>query len=166
MRSLLLALLSMSCACACDESQRAADPRAPAAPKAALAIAPTAATVPSTTAATSPSTTATPAATPEIAPSTTAAPAVASADPREATRRAAHDVLAQHCGECHESHRPTAKPKALAIFDLDKPDWPSRFDDHKYKAALMRLASKSDAARDTFIAFRDAELKATAAQTN
>jgi hypothetical protein len=151
MRSLLLALLSMSCACACDESQRAADPRAPAAP----AIAPTATIAPSTSA------------TPATAPSTTAAPAVvAAADPREATRRAAHDVLAEHCGECHESHRPTAKPKALAIFDLDKPDWPSRFDDHKYKAALMRLASKSDAARDTFIAFRDAELKATAAMQN
>ena len=85
---------------------------------------------------------------------------VAAVDPRDATRRAAHDVLAEHCGECHESHRPTAKPKALAIFDLDKPDWPARFDDHKYKAALMRLSSKGNAARDAFIAFRDAELAA------
>src|SRR5438128_2054087 len=115
MRSLLLALLSMSCACACDESQRATDPRAPVAPKTAVAPAP--------------SSTATPAV--ATAPTTTTAPAVASdetapmfaaADPRDATRRAAHDALAQHCGECHESHRPTAKPKALAIFDLDKPD--------------------------------------------
>jgi hypothetical protein len=97
----------------------------------------------------------------EAPPAVTAAP---TPDPREATRRAAHDVLAQHCGECHESHRPTAKPKALAVFDLDTPDWPARFDDHKYQAALMRLATKSDAARDAFIAFRDAELAASPAR--
>ena len=137
MRSLLLALVSMSCACACDESQRAADPRAPVAPKPAVAT-----------------------------PAVAAAPVVAAADPREATRRAAHDVLAEHCGECHEGHRSTAKPKALAIFDLDKPDWPSRFDEHKFSSALKRLAGKSDAARDAFIAFRDAELKANAAKPN
>jgi hypothetical protein len=145
MRTLLLALLSMSCACACDESQRAADPRVLVVSKAA-AVATTPAVV--------------------VAPAVATEPVVAAADPREATRRAAHDVLAEHCGECHEGHRPTAKPKALAIFDLDKPDWPSRFDDHKFGSALKRLASKSDAARDTFIAFHDAELKATAATTN
>ena len=154
MRSLLLATLSLSCACACacDESRRVSDSRAPAAPKAAVVVAPTPTTAPATTSV--PTTT--------TAPATTVASAVAPVDPRDATRHAAHDVLAQHCGECHESHRPTAKPKALAIFDLDQPDWPSRFDEHKYQAALKRLASKSDAARDTFIAFRDAELAAPA----
>jgi mono/diheme cytochrome c family protein len=148
MRSLLLAWLSMACACACDESQRAADPRAPVAPKASAVV-----TAPSTTPSTTPSATAT-------AVADDHAPVVAAVDPREATRHAAHDVLAEHCGECHESHRPTAKPKALAVFDLDKPDWPSRFDEHKFNSALKRLAGKSDAARDAFIAFRDAELKA------
>ena len=74
-------------------------------------------------------------------------------------------MLAEHCGECHEGHRSNA-PKALAVFDLDKPDWPARFDEHKFKAALMRLASKSAAARDTFIAFRDAELAAPSAKPN
>lgn len=151
MRSLLLALLSMSCACACDES-RATDPRAPVAPKAAAATAPSIAAAPAV-------------ASPAVA-TDNPAPVVAAADPREATRHAAHDVLAQHCGECHEGHRPTAKPKALAIFDLDKPDWPSRFDDHKFKSALARLSGKSDAARDAFIAFRDAELAAPAAKLN
>ena len=91
-------------------------------------------------------------------------PAAVAADPREATRRAAHDVLAEHCGECHEGHRPTAPAKALAVFDLDKPDWPARFDAHRYEAALMRLAKKSQAARDAFIAFRDAELAASPAK--
>jgi hypothetical protein len=98
------------------------------------------------------------------APVTVAVKPRAAADPREATRHAAHDVLAEHCGECHEGHRPTAKPKALAVFDLDKPDWPARFDDHRYQAALMRLAKKPTAARDAFIAFRDAELAASGAK--
>jgi hypothetical protein len=155
MRSVLLALLSMSCACACacDESQRAADPRAPVAPKAAAVV-----TAPSTPAAPSPAASA--------IVSADKAAVVAAADPREATRHAAHDVLAEHCGECHESHRPTAKPKALAIFDLDKPDWPTRFDEHKFNSALKRLAGRSDAARNAFIAFRDAELKAAGDKSN
>ena len=100
------------------------------------------------------------------APATVAALPRAAADPRDATRQAAHDVLAEHCGECHEGHRPTAKPPALAVFDLDKPDWPARFDDHRYQAALRRLASKPAAARDAFIAFRDAELVASGAKLN
>src|SRR5262245_19573309 len=130
MRSLLLAVLSMSCACACDPSQRVATAiTAAVAPPAEATPAPPAA--PAAIAATTPAPTAAPA--PE-------ATVVAAVDPREATLRAAHDVLAEHCGECHEGHRPTAKPKALAIFDLDQPDWPSRFDDHKYKSALGRLS--------------------------
>jgi hypothetical protein len=98
------------------------------------------------------------------APVAVGAPARTSAapDPREQTRRAAHDALAEHCGECHEGHRPTAKPAALAVFDLDKPDWPARFDDHRYETALNRLARKPAAARDAFIAFRDAERAAPA----
>jgi hypothetical protein len=182
MRSLLLAVLSMSCACACDESQRVAEARVPVAPAPVpsarsepppASAAPRSEPSPATPAVASPTA---PAAAPPAAPAVAspaapavaspATPAVAAADPREATRRAAHDVLAEHCGECHESHRPTAKPKALAIFDLDQPDWPSRFDDHKYKSALKRLANQSDKARDTFIAFREAELAASAAKTN
>ena len=91
---------------------------------------------------------------------------VAASDRREATRRAAHDVLAEHCGECHEGHRATAVPKALAVFDLDQPDWPARFDEHRYQAALMRLAKQPAAARDAFIAFRDAELAASRLQVD
>jgi predicted CXXCH cytochrome family protein len=89
----------------------------------------------------------------------------AAADPRATTRQAAHDVLAEHCGACHEGHRSTA-PKALAVFDLDQPDWPSRFDAHRYEAALRRLASKPEPARAAFIAFRDAELAASSVRAN
>ena len=92
------------------------------------------------------------------------APKVAAVDPRTATRRAAHDALAEHCGECHEGHRATAKPKALAVFDLDLPDWPARFDDRRAQSALGRLASKPAAARAAFVAFRDAERAARLAK--
>jgi mono/diheme cytochrome c family protein len=33
-------------------------------------------------------------------------------------------VLAKtHCGQCHQASRPTAKPAALAIYNLDADDW-------------------------------------------
>jgi predicted CXXCH cytochrome family protein len=106
----------------------------------------------------------TPASAPTPAPAPVAAALPVAADPREATRRTAHDALAEHCGECHEGHRSKA-PKALAVFDLDQPDWPARFDEHRSQAALRRLASKPPAARDAFIAFRDAEQAALPARS-
>jgi len=50
----------------------------------------------------------------------------------------------------HEGHRSTT-PKALAVFDLDNPDWPSRFDAHRYQTALQRLAKKPEPARAAFV---------------
>jgi mono/diheme cytochrome c family protein len=29
----------------------------------------------------------------------------------------------QHCGTCHQASRPTARAAALAIYNLDAPDW-------------------------------------------
>ncbi|HEX7838469.1 MAG TPA: hypothetical protein VF469_13435 [Kofleriaceae bacterium] len=87
------------------------------------------------------------------------------ADPRAATRQAAHDVLAEHCGECHEGHRST-NAKALAVYDLDQLDWPSRFNEQRFASALRRLASKPETTRAAFIAFRDAELAASSARAN
>jgi hypothetical protein len=84
-------------------------------------------------------------------------PRLAEVDPRPATRRAAHAALAEHCGECHEGHRATAQAKALAVFDLDQPDWPARFDDHRFEAALRRLAKKPAAAPAALVALRKAE---------
>jgi len=132
MRPLLIAVLLLSCAS--DEARRAGDAPAAAKPR-------------------------------EPAPPTAAAVAIAREpdppppDPRIATRKAAHDVLAENCGACHEGHRSTT-PKALAVFDLDLPDWPTRFDAHRFASALGRLAKKGDAARAAFVAFRDAELAA------
>ncbi|HEY0482784.1 MAG TPA: hypothetical protein VGD37_34925 [Kofleriaceae bacterium] len=132
MRPLVLAVLLLSCAG--DESRRAPESRPlPAAQPAVLAV---------------------------RAPAPPPAPAPV--DPLATTRRAAHDVLAEHCGECHEGHRST-NAKALAVFDLDQPSWPNRFDEHRFDAAARRLSSKPETARAAFLAFRDAELTAGAA---
>jgi hypothetical protein len=135
MRPLLLAVLLLSCAG--DEARRAPAPAPPPAEPARAAAA---------------------------APAAEAAPVVVAArepapDPRAQVRQAAHDALAANCGECHEGHRST-NAKALAVFDLDRPDWPARFTPPRFESALRRLAKKSEPASAAFIAFRDAELAA------
>ena len=154
MRATLIAVLMLSCAG--DEARRAPAPRTPTA---------VAAELPAPAAPDAPVVTRTPgplAAEPAVAAAPEAPVGARAADPREATRRGAHDALVEHCGKCHEGHRPTAKPAALAIFDLDRADWPARFDDRRFESALKRLSGKSAAARDAFIAFRDAERAAAA----
>ena len=72
-------------------------------------------------------------------------------------RAAAHEMLVRRCGECHERHRKTAVPKALAAFDLDTVDWPARFADRKRaEAAMRRLAAAPASDTAAFIALRDA----------
>src|SRR5690242_21723139 len=44
----------------------------------------------------------------------------------------------QHCGACHRSDRPTAKPKALAIFDLTKEGWLTGMTEAQVKSAIGR----------------------------
>jgi hypothetical protein len=85
---------------------------------------------------------------------------VQAAPDRATVQQRAHDVMAKHCGECHEAHRATAKPAALAVFDLDRPDWPSRFDAHRFEAGLKRFNGKPDEDTAAFVALRDTELAA------
>jgi mono/diheme cytochrome c family protein len=148
MRPVLIALLVASCVR--DEPRPVPQVRAPSPPVVVAAPPVTVAPAPAPAALSAPL----PAALPTALPSSSEAPAVAAADPREATRKAAHAVLAKYCGECHEGHR-SKNAKALAVYDLDKPDWPSRFDERISEGALRRL--KSDEAREAFVAFRDAE---------
>jgi hypothetical protein len=91
-------------------------------------------------------------------PNWTAAPAPAPAPALEPLRARAHQVLSSRCGTCHEGHRASAKPAALAIFDLDRDDWPSRFDEARFSTAFGRLRSAPESDRQAFIAWRDAEL--------
>lgn len=94
-------------------------------------------------------------------PSAPAAPHAPSAAPqptRELTS-AVHDVLAQHCGQCHEGSRASAVPAALAVFDLDRRDWPARFDSrHRFDVALQRLSGSPGTDKALFVAFRDSRL--------
>jgi predicted CXXCH cytochrome family protein len=131
-----LLLAVLLLSCASDESRRAPESRRPASPAPVV-----------------------------VAMRTPPIPPPPPVDPRATTRQAAHDVLAQHCGECHEAHRST-NAKALAVFDLDQPGWPARFDEHRFEAALRRLATKPEPASTVFTAFRDAELAASSARTN
>lgn len=51
-------------------------------------------------------------------------------------------VLTENCGKCHQSTRPTADSKALAIFDLDKKNWHASVSD-KHLESISRRISKS-----------------------
>lgn len=160
MRLLLIALLATSCGR--QEPRRLPESRAPGSP---IVVAPAPVILAPAPVILAPALPPSPTALPSASAASTEAPAVAAADPRDATRKAAHDVLAEHCGQCHEGHRST-NAKALAVYDLDKPDWPARFDERRSPGALRRLAARSAAARDTFVAFLDAERAASSAKTN
>ena len=153
MRPLVLVVLLLSCAG--DEAVTGAR-RTPPATRAESPRTEAPRAEPSRTAASAPAARA-----PEPPPPTAAVAAREPApDPRAETRRAAHDALAANCGECHEGHRST-NAKALAVFDLDQPDWPTRFTPPRFDSALRRL-KKSAPASAAFLAFRDAELAARA----
>jgi hypothetical protein len=52
-------------------------------------------------------------------------------------------VLTQNCGQCHQSTLPTANPKALEIFDLDKKDWYKSVSDKHLESISKRIGTKS-----------------------
>ena len=62
-------------------------------------------------------------------------------------------AFSRYCGECHDHRLPTAKAKALAIFDLADARWIEKLSTHQVEAAKGRLKGKAT----------DAEKVATAA---
>jgi mono/diheme cytochrome c family protein len=52
-----------------------------------------------------------------------------------------------HCGSCHQASSSTAKSSALAVFDLDEPDWTARLQPRQYDAFLGRIKGKLDEAQ-------------------
>ncbi len=38
------------------------------------------------------------------------------------------EIVRPHCGECHTSSLPTAKPDAVAVFDFEREDWGAAMD--------------------------------------
>ena len=67
----------------------------------------------------------------------------------------------QHCGACHRSDRPTAKPKALAIFDLTREGWLAGMTEPQVKSAIGRMKGISgdgEEARKAALSMLNAEL--------
>jgi hypothetical protein len=80
---------------------------------------------------------------PATPPAAAAAPvvAVAAVNPH---REEAREILTMHCGKCHRSDLPTAKAKALAVYDLTEADWSARMSRPQLEDALGRLRKNSD----------------------
>jgi mono/diheme cytochrome c family protein len=76
------------------------------------------------------------------------------------TRLADHarDALVPACGSCHRSDLPSAKPAALAVFDLTKDPWWATINADQYESLLHRVRGTRDmtdedrAAVETFVA--------------
>jgi hypothetical protein len=49
-------------------------------------------------------------------------------------------VLEKHCGLCHLDDSPRADARALAVFDLRRPDWYASISPEQFKSARTRLA--------------------------
>jgi hypothetical protein len=52
------------------------------------------------------------------------------------------DLARPLCGSCHQGSLPTAKAGALAVFDLDRVDWPTRMQTRQFDAFLGRIKGK------------------------
>jgi hypothetical protein len=91
-----------------------------------------------------------------------AAAAGRAADERVGLRAEAHTILGTFCGRCHDGKLATAKPKALAIFDLSRSDWADRLTDVRLDHMLGRMDSFGvpEPSRDRLRAFVDAEKRA------
>lgn len=58
-------------------------------------------------------------------PASQPAPALLAAAELHAVRAQIHAFATTYCGTCHKSSLPTAKPAALAIYNLDAENWSS-----------------------------------------
>jgi hypothetical protein len=53
----------------------------------------------------------------------------------------ARGVLERHCGLCHRQDSPQAKAGALAVFNLNEPDWSASMTKERLASARMRLVA-------------------------
>jgi hypothetical protein len=70
-----------------------------------------------------------------------ASPAVAFAEDRAALQGEARTILGKYCGKCHDSDLATAKPAALAIFDLKDKTWFVRLTNSQLSHIFGRMDS-------------------------
>ncbi|HEX5010705.1 MAG TPA: hypothetical protein VFY71_09905 [Planctomycetota bacterium] len=56
----------------------------------------------------------------------------------------AREVIRSSCGTCHTTSSPQANPKALAIYDLDHPDWGATMSRAQLESFRRRVAGKAE----------------------
>jgi mono/diheme cytochrome c family protein len=52
------------------------------------------------------------------------------------------EIIRPTCGSCHTTSSPQAQPKALAIYDLDRPDWGTTMSRKRLAKFSGRIAAK------------------------
>jgi hypothetical protein len=62
-------------------------------------------------------------------------------------RAEVREVIRPSCGSCHTSSLPTAKPKAVAVFDLTRDDWSSSMTSEQLKSFAARSKDFREDAR-------------------
>jgi len=79
---------------------------------------------------------------------------------RLAVREQVRGFARTYCGTCHQASLPTAKPAALAIFNLDAEDWSSTLTVAQLRGGFPRRlnARLDDAGRQQLRAFVESEL--------
>ena len=65
--------------------------------------------------------------------------------PHQDAREVARTVALQHCGTCHDGRLPTAKPGALAIFNLATDEFAGDMGRFQMQSFMLRLARKTSA---------------------
>lgn len=82
------------------------------------------------------------------------------ADELVAVREQIRGHAKTHCGTCHQSTLPTARPAALAIYDLDRDDWASMLTEPRLRNGFPRRlnARLDEGGRQQLRRFIEAEL--------
>ena len=62
-------------------------------------------------------------------------------------REEARSLLERHCGECHVGTRPTARPAALAVFNLVEADWSARMSARQLGSLERRIGGRRNPAQ-------------------
>jgi len=56
----------------------------------------------------------------------------------------AREIIRSSCGTCHTTSSPQANPKALAIYDLERPDWGATMSRAQLDSFGKRVAGKAE----------------------
>jgi len=69
------------------------------------------------------------------------------------------EIIRPKCGSCHTSGLPTAKAKALAVFDLKSDTWSTGMNAEQLRNFSNRLSGVQDSAKVKIAALLSAELE-------